>query len=1111
MPCRLESPHRTSHRWFHSVTPHAAGVSSRFRAASRVLNHCVAFALVLAFTVATSSARIGVEFQMALGNPSGAATDAALRTNYLIARGQYALSYNDDTHQANWVSWSYNSPDTGSSGRTDAWAEETALPSGYLRIGISTFGSGWDRGHMCPSGDRTLSVADNEFTFRMSNMIPQASLNNQGLWATFESYCRSLSSDGSEILIVSGPSNFSGATISNGMQIPGSVWKVALKVPDGAGTAASRVTTACRVLAIVTPNTSTGLGSWQSYITSVEQIEDNTGLQFFTEVDPYVATYLKNVVDTGTGSNNPTVIASFSPTAGPVGTTVAITGYNFGTTPVVRFNGVTAASSVVGPNLISAVVPIGATSGDLTVTGTGGTDIGASQFNVFGGASPQLSPSIPSLGGFSSVEGSAGPSQSYTLSGSNLSSGVTVSAPTHYELSLDDTSFTSSLTLFPAGGILAGVPIHVRLKSSAPLGAVGGTISHTGGGADPQSLAVSGTVGSTNPTIVLSTQSLNGFSALVDTPGASKSYTVSGTNLGGAITINAPAGFELSLNNITYSPSLTLNPASGSLASVAVQVRMQSSPTIGPVSGLITHSGGGATSVNLSVSGTVVSSSGQVVRLAAWEMTGLTNYGPSPFAATTSDPAVTVGGLARGSGITTLNTAAGSAWGGNGFDGTAVLADAITRGDFATFSITGTNGVGLTFDSIPTYNIRRSSTGPTTGQWQYQVGTSVFQNIGTAITWGSVTTSIGNPQSAVSLSGLPGLQDVPPGVAVTFRLVAYGASGATGNFYINNATGDDLTVMGTASAVSTTTPVITSPYTATATAFEAFSYQITATNTPTSFAATGLPNGLSLNPATGLITGTPLATGVYQTILTASNVDGDGTATLALSVSANPNAPAPAIAGSLVATGRLRAALEYQVQASNSPTAWLSSSLPPGLEINNTTGLISGTPTLAGTFDVPVTVQNAVGSDTKSLALTILDPTLNLTPEVLAEFAADLGSSSASQTYTVSGSSLTGPVNVLAPEGFEISASGGAFLPSLILNPVNETLSSVAVSVRLAASTPVGIYSGSIIHSGGGAIPKYLATSGTVSALVPTLGLSILHSKDSLRESDPLPSSRATG
>ena len=64
----------------------------------------------------------------------------------------------------------------------------------------------------------------------------------------------------------------------------------------------------------------------------------------------------------------------------------------------------------------------------------------------------------------------------------------------------------------------------------------------------------------------------------------------------------------------------------------------------------------------------------------------------------------------------------------------------------------------LTFDSIPAYNIRRSGTGPTTGQWQYQVGISAFQNLGTAITWGAITTSAGNPQPAVSLSGLRALR-----------------------------------------------------------------------------------------------------------------------------------------------------------------------------------------------------------------------------------------------------------------------------------------------------------------------------------------------------------------
>ena len=202
-----------------------------------------------------SWARLGVEYQMALGNPSGATTDPLVRTNYLISRSQFVLSYNDDTHQANWVSWSYSLADDGTQSRTDVWAVEELLPSGYLKIGTSTFGTyngiSLDRGHMCPSADRTTTYNDNAVLFRMSNIIPQASSNNQGLWAQFENYCRTLAAGGSEILIICGPSEFTGARISNQMAMPGSVWKIAVVIPNATSTtpANQRINTNCRVIA----------------------------------------------------------------------------------------------------------------------------------------------------------------------------------------------------------------------------------------------------------------------------------------------------------------------------------------------------------------------------------------------------------------------------------------------------------------------------------------------------------------------------------------------------------------------------------------------------------------------------------------------------------------------------------------------------------------------------------------------------------------------------------------------------------------------------------------------------------------------------------------------
>lgn len=81
-------------------------------------------------------------------------------------------------------------------------------------------------------------------------------------------------------------------------------------------------------------------------------------------------------------------------------------------------------------------------------------------------------------------------------------------------------------------------------------------------------------------------------------------------------------------------------------------------------------------------------------------------------------------------------------------------------------------------------------------------------------------------------------------------------------------------------------PVISSAATATGTVNTAFTYQITATNTPTSFGASGLPAGLTVNTLTGSITGTPTAAGSTNATITATN--GAGTASAGLAITINP-------------------------------------------------------------------------------------------------------------------------------------------------------------------------------------------------------------------------------
>ncbi len=217
----------------------------------------------------------------------------------------------------------------------------------------------------------------------------------------------------------------------------------------------------------------------------------------------------------------------------------------------------------------------------------------------------------------------------------------------------------------------------------------------------------------------------------------------------------------------------------------------------------------------------------QTDTLATWELTGLlvpapspVNWGPSPLPAQVVSPAISVNGWTRGAGVlftaagvATTGSPAGNAWGGNGWDGftpsgAGSIDSAISRGDFVSISFDVVAGQTVSFTGIPAYNIRRSSSGPTTGQWQYSTNPNgTFINIGSPITWGTVTTGTGNPQPAIDLSTISDLQNLGGGTTITFRIVNTGASSSGGTWYINQLTtaGRDFTFMGSVGGGSSST------------------------------------------------------------------------------------------------------------------------------------------------------------------------------------------------------------------------------------------------------------------------------------------------------------------
>lgn len=242
---------------------------------------------------------------LTMGNPSQAITDVNLPNNYLLEKEEYVMSYSRDKGTANWVSWHLDEAWMGSASRQDDFRADTTLPSGWYQVGATDYQySGFDRGHLCPSADRTLSVDDNSNTFFMTNMMPQAPSNNRYAWANLESYCRSMLSGGYEIYIISGGYGLGGdgangyaEYLADGkIQIPSNTWKVIMIIPDGTDDV-NRVTTSTRVIAVDMPNSNSVSSDWTQYVTSVDAIEAATGYDFFDLVPDAIEDVIEANVD----------------------------------------------------------------------------------------------------------------------------------------------------------------------------------------------------------------------------------------------------------------------------------------------------------------------------------------------------------------------------------------------------------------------------------------------------------------------------------------------------------------------------------------------------------------------------------------------------------------------------------------------------------------------------------------------------------------------------------------------------------------------------------------------------------------------------------------------
>ncbi|WP_073104964.1 FG-GAP-like repeat-containing protein [Hymenobacter daecheongensis] len=262
---------------------------------------------------------------------------------------------------------------------------------------------------------------------------------------------------------------------------------------------------------------------------------------------------------TGTSSGSFTVVpgvSAFSPSSGAVGTSVSLTGDDFLSATVVRFNGVSAAFTINSATSITATVPAGATTGLISVTSAVGTRSSTSSFVV-----------TPGISSFTPLSGTAG--TSVTITGTTFTGATSVKFGGTAAASFVVNSSTR-ITAVVASGTSSGT-ISVTTPSGTATSSTPFTLPPTLTSFSPASGVAGATFTLTGTNFIGATGvTFNGVTATFSTQSNTKiTASVPATALSGPITVTSPAGSATSATSFVVIPALTAStPGSGVVGTV---------------------------------------------------------------------------------------------------------------------------------------------------------------------------------------------------------------------------------------------------------------------------------------------------------------------------------------------------------------------------------------------------------------------------------------------------------------------------------------------------------------------------------------------------------------
>ena len=216
----------------------------------------------------------------------------------------YSICYDTEKLVSRWVAYPlHNCYVNPSISRTNAWSFDPTLPESIqqniVEGGYNDGGNKQlDRGHMLPSASRYSTYETNAQTFYATNMMPQNSSFNQGVWGQLEGNVRKAIC-GDTLYVVVGTLFEEGKTFtSRGRNIarPSHCYKLLLRTKSGnTKKSISEITDASEIKAIgfLFTNESNAV-SYQKAVVSIKEVEERSGFTFYQNLNPSIAESVKN-------------------------------------------------------------------------------------------------------------------------------------------------------------------------------------------------------------------------------------------------------------------------------------------------------------------------------------------------------------------------------------------------------------------------------------------------------------------------------------------------------------------------------------------------------------------------------------------------------------------------------------------------------------------------------------------------------------------------------------------------------------------------------------------------------------------------------------------------